>query len=138
MRAFVFLAILIAAPAVFADTDVSVEVSGVSAADGKLFLSVFDSKKTWLKKPILEESVAIDGDAGVFEIQLQPGFYAFHVFHDTDGNGKMKTNFIGIPKEPTAVSNDAKGRFGPPKFKDAAITVGEDAVVVPLKLVQID
>ncbi len=121
-----------------ADADVTVSVSGVSETSGKLVLTVFDSKKGWLKKPVMTDSVVVDGDAATFEIRLPPGQYAFHVYHDLDDDGKMKSNFIGIPKEPTAVSNDAKGRFGPPKFKDAAVTIGEDAVSVPMSLVVID
>ncbi len=121
-----------------AETTVTVEVSGVDGKTGKLFLNVFDSKKAWLKKPMLNESVMVDGDSATFEMRLSPGRYAFHVFHDVDNNGKMKSNFIGIPKEPTAVSNDAKGRFGPPKFKDAAVTIGDEAVTVPMNLVSID
>ncbi|MDA9339728.1 DUF2141 domain-containing protein [Polaribacter sp.] len=31
----------------------------------------------------------------------------------------MDTNFLGIPKEPIGMSNDAKGFMGPPKFKNA-------------------
>ena len=122
----------------YAETTVTVKISGVDKDTGKLFLNVFDTKKAWLKKPMHEESVAVDGDSATIDVQLPPGQYAFHVFHDVDDNGKMKSNFIGIPKEPTAVSNEAKGKFGPPKFKDAAVTIGEEAVTVPMKLVAID
>jgi len=121
-----------------ADTAVTVEVAGVSRDTGALFISVFESKKSWLKRPAVQESVPVDGDSATFELQLPPGEYAFHVFHDVDDNKKMKTNFIGIPKEPTAVSNDAKGRFGPPKFKDAVVTIGDEPVTVPMNLVTID
>jgi hypothetical protein len=34
-------------------------------------------------------------------------------------NKKLDTNWIGIPSEGTCTSNNAKGRFGPPKWKDA-------------------
>ncbi len=53
------------------------------------------------------------------------GEYAVAVFADVNGNGKLDSNFIGMPKEPVAVSRDAKGRFGPPKFADAAFLVGD-------------
>jgi uncharacterized protein (DUF2141 family) len=51
---------------------------------------------------------------------LRPGTYAISVFHDENSNGKLDTNFLGIPKEGVGASNDAKGHFGPPKFADAA------------------
>ncbi len=121
-----------------ADADVTVNVSGVSATQGKLVLTIFDSKKGWLKKPMMTDSLVVEGESATFEVRLPPGRYAFHVYHDLDDNGKMKSNFIGIPREPTAVSNEAKGRFGPPKFKDAAVAIGDDPVSVPMKLVSID
>lgn len=56
---------------------------------------------------------------------IAPGEYAVVAFADVNGDGKLATNFIGMPKEPVAVSRDAKGRFGPPKFADAAFKLGE-------------
>ena len=47
------------------------------------------------------------------------GVCAVACFHDENGNGKLDTGLLGIPKEGTAASNDAKGTMGPPKFKDA-------------------
>jgi uncharacterized protein (DUF2141 family) len=40
---------------------------------------------------------------------LAPGRYAVAAFHDEDGNGKVKTNLIGIPREPVGVSNNTGG-----------------------------
>ena len=41
-------------------------------------------------------------------------------FHDTDGNGRLSTWPVGLPKEAYGFSNDARGRFGPPSFDAAA------------------
>ena len=43
--------------------------------------------------------------------------------HDENDNKKLDTNLIGIPKEGFGYSKDAMGRFGPPKFDDAVLTV---------------
>ncbi|MFA4891920.1 DUF2141 domain-containing protein [Brevundimonas sp.] len=51
---------------------------------------------------------------------LPPGRYAVAVFHDTDGNGRLSTWPIGLPKEAYGFSRDARGRFGPPPFDAAA------------------
>ncbi len=50
---------------------------------------------------------------------ITAGTYAVSVFHDENSNGKLDTNILGIPREGVGASNNAKGRFGPPKF-DAA------------------
>ena len=44
------------------------------------------------------------------------GTYAVKLFHDANDNGRLDTNWIGIPKERFGFSNNAMGRFGPPDF----------------------
>jgi uncharacterized protein (DUF2141 family) len=51
---------------------------------------------------------------------VTPGTYAISVFHDQNSNGKLDTKFLGIPREGVGASNNAKGHFGPPKFRAAA------------------
>ncbi len=60
------------------------------------------------------------------------GTYAVAAFHDENDNGKLDSNFIGIPKEGTAASNGARGSFGPPKFKDAQFVFKGPAQTVHL------
>jgi uncharacterized protein (DUF2141 family) len=60
------------------------------------------------------------GTAASSFADVQPGTYAIAVFHDENSNGKLDSNFIGIPREGTGASNNAKGHMGPPKFDDAA------------------
>ena len=128
-------------PLALANTEVNVEIRGVEKHEGSIVVRLYDSKKTWLKDAAHETSLALDAsdtsDVVVIPMSVPAGEYAVHVYHDLDANGKMKTNFIGIPKEPTGVSRDAKGRMGPPKFKDAVLTVGSDAMTIPIKLTKI-
>ena len=44
-------------------------------------------------------------------------------YHDENGNGKLDTNFLGIPSEGVAASNDAKGTMGPPSYEKAKFAV---------------
>lgn len=56
-------------------------------------------------------------------VRLQPpaaGRYAITVIHDRNGNGRLDTNFLGIPREAVAVSRNPPPRRGPPRFADAA------------------
>lgn len=74
----------------------------------------------------IKSAVIATGDKTELSIpNIASGEYAVAVFADVNGNGKLDSNFIGMPKEPVAVSRDAKGRFGPPKFADAAFLVGD-------------
>ncbi len=50
---------------------------------------------------------------------IPPGTYALAVIHDENMNGKLDTNWLGIPTEGYGFSNDAKGLFGAPSFSAA-------------------
>lgn len=69
----------------------------------------------------------------VFEA-IPHGRYAVSVTHDEDSDGKLKVNFIGIPKEGVTASNNAKGSFGPPTFDDAAFKLEARRVSISMKI----
>jgi uncharacterized protein (DUF2141 family) len=51
---------------------------------------------------------------------LPPGTYAVVVFHDENMDGKLDTNWLGIPKEGYGFSNDVKALLGAPTFPAAS------------------
>jgi uncharacterized protein (DUF2141 family) len=51
------------------------------------------------------------------------------LFHDANENGELDTNFLGLPKEAYAFSNNAKVTFGPPKFEKAMFEFKEDLTI---------
>lgn len=51
---------------------------------------------------------------------IPPGTYAMAVVHDENMNGKLDTNWLGIPTEGYGFSNDAKGLVGAPSFSAAS------------------
>ncbi len=53
---------------------------------------------------------------------IPPGTYAMAVIHDENMNGKLETNFLGIPTEGYGFSNDARGLVGAPSFSAARFT----------------
>ena len=42
---------------------------------------------------------------------------------EANENEKLDNNFIGIPKEEYAFSNNARSTFGPPNFESASFTL---------------
>ena len=125
-----------------ATTSLRLELTGLANVEGNLYIAVYDSVDTWLgEETVFEHQVVIanarEGDLVSTELQLPPGEYALSIFYDSNGNGELDTNFIGIPKEPIAISNNARSRFGPPKFKDAVFTLGPEAVVQRISMEKI-
>lgn len=101
----------------------SVRIEGVHSAAGTLRCTLHDKAETFPTKveaaaaraqaPAKSGSVVIAFDA------VPPGDYAIACIHDENDNGKLDSNFLHIPTEGVASSNDAKGRMGPPSFTDA-------------------
>jgi uncharacterized protein (DUF2141 family) len=54
---------------------------------------------------------------------VPPGRYAVALLHDENGNGKADRAAMMIPTEGFGFSRDAKVRFGPPRFGEAAFDV---------------
>ena len=75
------------------------------------------------------------GEVRVHLENVAPGTWAVQAFHDEDGDGRIGTNLLGLPTEGLGFSNDARFRFGPPPFDDAAFRLNPAGgrVRVPLR-----
>ena len=106
---------------------VRVTIKGFRNTKGQALVSLFSSSRGFPDKgQVAQERNAYRVIGGQIEIRfenVEPGTYAIAVLHDEDKNFKMKTGLFGIPKEGYGVSNNAEGRFGPPKFADAKFKV---------------
>lgn len=51
---------------------------------------------------------------------ISSGTYAIAVIHDENMNGKLETNWLGMPTEGYGFSRDAKGLLGAPSFSAAS------------------
>ncbi len=123
-------------------SSVRIELTGLASADGNLYIAVYDSDDTWLgEQTVMEKKVVIaearEGELVTAELSLPQGEYALSIYYDSNDNGKLDTSFIGIPKEPIALSNNARPRFGPPRYEDAVFTLGRDAVVQRISMEEI-
>jgi uncharacterized protein (DUF2141 family) len=103
---------------------IHVEVSGLRNDKGQVLCSLFSSATDFPKRAeraaAHTQSDILHGHAVCEFTGIAPGTYAISVFHDENSNGKLDTNFMGIPREGVGASNNAKGHFGPPKFDVAA------------------
>ena len=90
---------------------------------GQVSVALYNKEEAFPKSPdkavkVIVAPIKDKKSIVVFE-SLPPGEYAISVFHDENKNGKMDSNFFGIPKEGVGASNNARGHLGPPHFKDA-------------------
>lgn len=115
----------------------TVELTGLTSDEGSVVYAMWNGPDYWLKdNAVREGSVVIENGASRLEFTDLPyGEYAISVFHDKNANNKLDTGFMGIPKEPLGTSNDAKVRFGPPKYKDARFVLDQPdlSISIPIK-----
>ena len=114
---------------------VFVNISNLNSDKGKVFIAIYNSEKSFLgkgykhiKAPVKNKSCKV-----VFK-DIPNGTYAISMFHDENGNNKMDTNFMGIPKEDYGCSNNAKGFMGPPKWEDAKFKINNESTTQNIKL----
>lgn len=101
-------------------------IGGLRSDKGQVKCALFASAKDFPKnvdKALAQTQSSVENGRAVCEFRnVAPGRYAISVFHDENSNGKMDTNFIGMPREGVGASNNAIGHFGPPKFDAAAFS----------------
>ena len=129
-KAVCLVVVLVAASSTFGQTRapaenvIHVDISGLRSDQGQMLCALFSSAEAFPKKA--DKAVArltakiVDHQAACDFTGVAPGTYAVSVVHDENANGKLDTNFIGMPREGVGASNDAKGHMGPPKFSAAS------------------
>jgi len=76
---------------------------------------------------------AVKGTLTITAEDLPPGEYAIRIMHDVNSNDELDANFVGMPTEPYAFSNNARGMFGPATWEDARFVLeGEVTQVISL------
>lgn len=112
----------------------TIKVAGIPSAKGNVLLAIFndavgfpdDSKKAYK----LDQVPAQKGAVEVKLSNVPAGTYAIAVFHDANGDGKLNTNALGIPKEAYGFSNDARPTFRAPNFQEAGFAFRQSATVI--------
>jgi len=118
-------------------SSVRVSVTDFDEQGGRALFWLFLSKAGWdtyAKKAkgcpanLCREVVAsVDGDmaaTAVFHDVPHDSERAFMVLHDMDGDSKLKTNWLGMPREGLAASRGAKGGpFGGPSWDNAKFRI---------------
>jgi uncharacterized protein (DUF2141 family) len=120
---------------------VHVDVQGISSKKGQIVLRVWDSSESYLKEPVFTQTIpanlATNGELRLSINEPLPAEFAINVYHDINANGALDTNWFGIPKEPTGMSNNPKGNFGPPSYQDAKIKLSGKEQVFRIKIEEI-
>lgn len=134
-RILLFLLVTAVIHAQEKSSTIEIEINNIDNSEGQMLIGLYDSEDHWLKK-IYKGGVGTisEGKSSFRFTNVPDGSYAVSVFHDENNDGKLDTNFLGIPKEDTGSSNNAPARFGPPKWEDAKFEVIGGTVKQIIKL----
>lgn len=109
------------------NSNLSVTVKGLKNQKGQVCFSLFSSSRGFPsnnKRAIKAQCVKLGNNNAKLNIPaLKAGTYALAMFHDKNGDGKLNTNGLGIPKEGFGFSRNPRILTGPPKFGDSAVFV---------------
>ena len=128
-----------------------VEVVGFKDTTGNATICLFDSEDSFKSVDMRKDRKDVqkyfrsvqdvqiqrsgNGLTAVCKIDnLQPGEYVAFAFHDCNSNGKVDSNFVGMPVEPIGFSRDVRPQLFPipktPTWKSAAFSVqpGENRI----------
>ncbi len=132
MKKIIFIIILILSNLIHAQkADLKVEIIGLDTNNGQVFIGLCNKKDEFLKKFYKGTVSKINNHKSVAVFKDLPvGEYAVTIFHDENNNGKLDTNFMGIPNEDYGASNNAKGFMGPPKYSDAKFNLEKDKTII--------
>jgi uncharacterized protein (DUF2141 family) len=119
-------------------TTVTVEIAECRNNNGSIRITLYDKEEDFLsedsKTAVTLQAKIEDNKATIVFENIAPGEYAIALMHDEDNDKKMKKSLIGLPKEGIGMSNNARPKFGPPKWKDAVFEVGAEEVVQEIEM----
>ncbi len=108
-----------------------------SAGKGEVVFMLFNTSDGFPKernKAFKYHAVSDFGNSATYTFTDVPyGEYAISVHQDKDANGEMKSNFIGMPKEPVGASNLTK--MGKPNFEKCKFLVDDPAEEINIKFI---
>lgn len=138
MKTFAICFILFALPMITpAQLTVILKIEGIDKLGGKIHVSVFNSEETYNQRDVFH-SFILDAKHEALNkvLELPSGSYVFSIYQDRNGNDKLDTNLIGLPKEKFGFSN-YNGKNAPGGFNKHKVEITESNKTVTITLFKI-
>ena len=120
-----------------AKSSITVVVSNLASTKSAVKLYFYNLRDKFLKPDgyAFKKVVQPSGQEKIMlPVELSHGEWAVAITQDTNNNDKLDKNFLGIPTEPFAFSNNVRPKLSPPDFNDCKFTVAKSGTVVTIKL----
>lgn len=121
---------------------VKLNVKGLRSNQGQIAIAVFNEENPKAfprqgERAFRHLYLPIESQNGELTLSIPDlplGSYAIALFHDEDGDRKVKTGLFGMPKEGVAFSNNPKLLFGPPSFEQAKVSVSNHETQLTIEM----
>lgn len=134
---FVILVVNLVAPVSHA-AELNVRLDN-APAEGTIVFQVYDAADTFsdLRDPAREIALSARGDGDYRLENIRDGEIAVLAYYDENANGRIDKNFLGIPRELLAISNDYQPK-GPPSFARASFELPPgEALPIRMEMYQV-
>ena len=117
----------------------NLSIQNINKAKGNIMVAIFKGEENFLKDDkAVASKIALVEKIGALDLtfpNLPYGEYSVAVYHDVNGNQKLDTNLFGVPTEPYGFSNNARSKWGAPKYKVARFQLNqlEQSMVINVK-----
>lgn len=100
---------------------ISCQINGIKSTTGNVLIGVFNSENGFdnlntIKDFTISKKTMVNGVLK-FTVDLPPGEYGFSILDDSNKDGEMEYNFLGVPKEGFGFSNYVHSGIFKPKFE---------------------
>ena len=118
---------------------INVEMLGIRNSTGAVACALFETPEgfptEFMKFAASLMMVRVRGAKATCSFQqIPPGTYALAVIHDENRDGKLATDWMGLPKEGYGFSNDAKATLGAPAFEAASFSYNGQSLEMTITL----
>lgn len=121
-----------------AGNTLKIQVDGLRNNNGHVVALLFNTKKGYPDKvqhALQHAIVPINQHAAELTFSLLPvGQFVVSVFHDENQDRRLNRGLFGRPLEGVGVSNNIRGRFGPPKYENCIIQLNSPEQTIAISL----
>jgi uncharacterized protein (DUF2141 family) len=115
-----------------------VKFNNLRNTNGRVCLTVFSGPKGFPAggsgSNLKTSRCAAANSGSVTFTNLPLGNYAIAAIHDSNSDGKLNTNPLGLPSEGFGFSNNPPIRYGPASFSDSQVFVSGTKTVVQIQM----
>jgi uncharacterized protein (DUF2141 family) len=119
-------------------SELTVNIDGLKNTQGQVCLSIFASGQGFpdrSDRAVAARCVRVTNTSLTITFPgVMAGTYAVAVIHDTNNNGRIDRNALGIPTEGFGFSQNPRILTGPPRFGDSQIVVAGPKTDIEIQL----